>query len=151
MHIQRACYYLKGKHILKDTKTFTSNRRISIPTALTESLKEYKVWYDDTKSKLGNLWSKSNKLVLTDEGKIVNANNLVKWLCKILVKAELPKVALHSISHTNITLQIVNSVDIRTVSAHARNSKTSITTCIYSLFVSASDGHACSVIDKIFE
>ena len=81
MHIQRACYYLKGKHILKDTKTFTSNRRISIPTALTESLKEYKVWYDDTKSKLGNLWSKSNKLVLTDEGNSVNANNLFKWLC----------------------------------------------------------------------
>jgi len=151
MHIQRACYYLKGKLVLKDTKTFTSNRKISIPTALIESLKEYKVWYDDTKSKLGDLWKNSDKLFLTDEGKVVNADNFLKWLRKVLGKAGLPKVTLHSIRHTNITLQIVNGVDIRTVSARAGHSKTSTTTDIYSHFIPASDGHACSVIDKIFE
>lgn len=151
MHVQRACYYLKGKLILKDTKTFTSNRKISIPTALIEHLKEYKVWYDDTKSKLGDLWKNSDKLFLTDEGKVVNADNFVKWLRKVLDKAGLPKVTLHSIRHTNITLQIINGVDLRTVSARAGHSKTSTTTDIYSHFIPASDGHACSVIDKIFE
>lgn len=151
LHIQRACYYLKKKLVVKDPKTFTSNRKISIPSLLLEKLKEYKVWYDDAKSKLGDIWANTDKLFLTiEEGKVVNPDNFIKWLRKVLNRCNLPRVTLHSIRHTNITLQIVNGVDIRTVSARAGHSKTSTTTDIYSHFIPASDGHACTVIDNIF-
>ena len=137
--------------VVKDPKTFTSNRKISIPSLLLEKLKEYKVWYDDAKSKLGDIWANTDKLFLTiEEGKVVNPDNFIKWLRKVLNRCNLPRVTLHSIRHTNITLQIVNGVDIRTVSARAGHSKTSTTTDIYSHFIPASVRHACTVIDNIF-
>ena len=73
------------------------------------------------------------------------------WLQKTLAKTDLPKVTLHSLRHTNITLQLVAGVDMKTVSARAGHSKASTTSDFYSHFIKNSDIHASEIINKIFE
>lgn len=72
------------------------------------------------------------------------------WLQKTLTKAGLPKVSLHSLRHTNITLQLVAGVDMKTVSVRAGHSKASTTSDFYSHFLKTPDQHASATIDKIF-
>lgn len=73
------------------------------------------------------------------------------WLQKILVRVGLPKISLHSLRHTNITLQLIAGVDMKTVSARAGHSKASTTSDFYSHFIKNSDIHASEIINKIFE
>lgn len=66
-------------------------------------------------------------------------------------KAGLPLVTLHSIRHTNISLQLMAGVDIKTVAARAGHSMASTTSDIYSLFLKTSDIRASNIIDNIFD
>lgn len=69
----------------------------------------------------------------------------------MLFKANLPKVTLHSLRHTNITLQLVAGVDMKTVSARAGHSKVSTTSDFYNYFIKNADVYASEIINKIFE
>ena len=150
--IVRSCHEVNGFGLItKDTKTFTSTRTITIPKVLLKILQEYKAWYDYRKSVLGDEWAKTDRLMISDEGTIIYPAIYRKWLHKILKKAGLKSVTLHSLRHTNITMQLTSGVDLRTVSARAGHSRTSTTTDIYSHFIKNSDRHASKIIDQFFE
>ena len=72
------------------------------------------------------------------------------WLRKVLDKAGLKQVTLHSLRHTNITLQLTSGVDLKTVSARAGHARPSTTTDIYSHFLKNSDTHASKILNDIF-
>ena len=103
------------------------------------------------KEALGDLWEKSTALLVNDEGKIIYPNLYRIWLKKILKKANLKDVTVHSLRHTNITLMLTSGVDLRTVSARAGHARTSTTTDIYSHFIRNSDERASKIIDNIFQ
>lgn len=136
--------------VTKDTKTFNSRRTIAIPQVLLKVLKEYKEWYEIRRAVLGEEWAKTDRLFISDEGNIIYPSVYRKWLSKTLEKAGLKHVSLHSLRHTNITMQLTAGVDLRTVSARAGHSRTSTTTDVYSHFIKNSDKHASKVIDKLF-
>lgn len=72
------------------------------------------------------------------------------WLKKVLKAAELEPYTLHSLEHTNITMQIATGVPLVTVSARAGHARTSTTTDIYAHFMRSSDQMAAETIDKMF-
>lgn len=149
--IVRSCYDLNGYGLItKDTKTFTSCRKIAMPQILIKVLKEYKEWYNKRKEILGEDWAKSDRLMLSDDGKQVYPRTYRVWLGRLLKQAGLKDVTLHSLRHTNITMQLTSGIDLRTVSARAGHSRTSTTTDIYSHFIKNSDRHASKMIDKLF-
>ena len=152
MHIRRACYYVDKEFgvVTKGTKTFGSTRLLTMPDTLVKVLKEYKEWYDTMKVAFGNLWEGTDRLMVSDDGHPVFPDLYLIWLRKILKKANLKKVSLHSLRHTNITLQLTAGVDIKTVSARAGHARASTTTDIYSHYLKNSDSHACKVLDDIF-
>ena len=149
--IVRSCHEVTGLGLItKDTKTYTSRRTIAMPKILLQVLADYKKWYDERRSILGEEWAKTDRLMISDEGTIIYPSVYRKWLKKILIKAGLKDVTLHSLRHTNITMQLTSGVDLRTVSARAGHSRTSTTTDIYSHFIKNSDRHASKMIDKMF-
>ena len=152
MHIQRACYYVDKEFgvVTKGTKTFGSTRLLTMPDTLVKVLKEYKEWYDTMKVAFGDLWERTDRLMVSDDGHPVFPDLYLIWLKKILKKANLKNVSLHSLRHTNITLQLTAGVDIKTVSARAGHARASTTTDIYSHYMKNSDSHACKVLDDIF-
>lgn len=150
--IVRSCHEVAGIGLVtKDTKTYTSRRTISMPKVLVQILQDYKKWYDERRVILGEEWAQTDRLMISDEGTIIYPSIYRKWLKKILDKAGLKDVTLHSLRHTNITMQLTSGVDLRTVSARAGHSRTSTTTDIYSHFIKNSDRHASKMIDKLFD
>jgi len=57
---------------------------------------------------------------------------------------------VHSLRHTNITIQIVAGVPLVTVSARAGHARTSITVDRYARFIKSSDQSAAIALDNIF-
>lgn len=137
--------------ILKEPKTETSKRVITIPDTLMNQLIEYKAWWDERKTLFGDVWKDAWLLFTNDNGQVSSPGTHLTWLRKLLKRADLPKVTLHSIRHTNITMQLIAGVDIKTVSVRAGHAKASTTSDFYSHFIKNSDIHASEVIDKIFE
>lgn len=137
--------------ITKEPKTENSKRTISMPDKLIDYLKEYEVWWLNQKKYLGDRLGNTDRLFCTEDGTDISPGLFRVWLQKTLAKVDLPKVTLHSLRHTNITLQLVAGVDMKTVSARAGHSKASTTSDFYSHFIKNSDIHASEILNKIFE
>lgn len=134
----------------KSTKTESSKREISIPTTLSEQIKEYKIWWDEHRPYFINPNFK-DALFKKDTLMSYSLGILITWLRKILKQANLTKVTLYSLRHTNISLQLMAGIDIKTVAGRVGHSQTSTTTDIYSHFLQSSDKKASNILDKIFE
>lgn len=137
--------------IIKDPKTETSKRVLSMPDKLVDYLKEYKVWWDKRKSYFGDRWKDTKMLFCNENGKLISPGLFRVWLQKILFREGLPIVTLHSIRHTNITLQLMAGIDMKTVSVRAGHARASTTSDFYSHFIKNSDIRASEIINKIFE
>jgi len=118
---------------------------------LIDYLKEHEVWWLNQKKYLGDRLGDTDRLFCTEDGTDISPGLFRVWLQKTLAKVDLPKVTLHSLRHTNITLQLVAGVDMKTVSARAGHSKASTTSDFYSHFIKNSDIHASEILNKIFE
>lgn len=137
--------------ITKEPKTENSKRTISMPDKLIEYLKEYETWWLNQKKYLGDRLGNTDRLFCSEDGTDISPGLFRVWLQKTLAKVDSPKVTLHSLRHTNITLQLVAGVDMKTVSARAGHSKASTTSDFYSHFIKNSDIHASEILNKIFE
>ncbi len=70
---------------------------------------------------------------------------------KVLKAAGLPHRSVHSLRHTNITMQIAAGVPLVTVAGRAGHARTSTTTDIYSHFLKSSDKAAARMLESVFE
>ena len=84
------------------------------------------------------------KIVLT----IQSALAMVHKVCDA---AGLPHRTVHSLRHTNITMQIAAGVPLVTVAGRAGHARTSTTTDIYSHFLKSSDKTAAEKLEQLFE
>lgn len=151
IHIERS--YSECPHkgmVLKDPKTVTSKRTISIPELLLSELKEYKVWYDERRRLWGDRWVESGSVFIQRSGERIHPANIKMWVNKTCALAQIPHYSVHSLRHTNITLQIMAGVPITTVSGRAGHSKTSTTTDIYAYYIQSSDVSAAQTINDMF-
>ena len=148
--INKNTMYVNGFGIItKTTKNNSSTRIIRLPSNLVSLLKEYKVWWDEEKARHGDLWEKTDRLFVQNCGKDMSNATISNWLKKFELDNNLKHVTLHGLRHTNITMQITNGVDIKTVSARVGHSDIQTTLNIYSHYTKESDKKASDLIDKI--
>lgn len=148
--INKNTMYVNGFGIItKTTKNNSSTRIIRLPSNLVSLLKDYKVWWDEEKAKHGDLWENTDRLFVQNCGKDMCNATISNWLKKFEIENNLKHVTLHGLRHTNITMQITNGVDIKTVSARVGHSDTQTTLNIYSHYTKESDKKASELIDKI--
>ena len=150
--IERSVTTVKGVGLVeKDPKTESSKRVISISDKLVAVLMEYKEWYDQYKYDVGDRWHETNRLFISEDGKVMYPGTISYWVHKICDQAGLPHRTVHSLRHTNITMQIAAGVPLVTVAGRAGHARTSTTTDIYSHFLKSSDRTAAEKIEELFD
>ena len=137
--------------VLKEPKTESSKRVIAVSDKLLATLTEYKAWYDNYRQMLGDKWQNSNRLFISEFGGTMYPGTINLWMKKICAAAGLSERTVHSLRHTNITMQIAAGVPIVTVAGRAGHARTSTTTDIYSHFLKTADRTAAQKIEEIFE
>lgn len=135
----------------KGPKTESGKRTLSISDKLTAVLRDHRAWYDSYRDMLGDRWKNSNRLFIAEDGGGIYPGTIDNWVHKVCALAGLPPRTVHSLRHTNITMQIAAGVLLITVSGRAGHARTSTTTDIYSHFLKSSDKTAAEALENLFE
>lgn len=135
----------------KDPKTESSKRVIAISDKLLSVLTEYKEWYDKYRQDMGGQWQETDRLFIAECGGGLYPGTIDIWMHKVCDAAGLPHRTVHSLRHTNITMQIAAGVPLVTVAGRAGHARTSTTTDIYSHFLESSDKSAAEKLEQLFE
>lgn len=105
--INRTGAYCKNIGIYtKEPKTAGSIRVITVSEIVIKQLKEYQEWYNINKANWGDRWIDSDRLFVQEHGEPICPNTIRFWLNKMLVENGMPHITVHSLRHTNITMQI---------------------------------------------
>ena len=104
-----------------------------------------------TINRYGDYHKLSDKVLTSEDGSLIYPWIFNNWLKKVLKAAELEPYTLHSLRHTNVTMQIAAGVPLVTVSARAGHARTSTTTDIYAHFMRSSDQMAAETILMVKE
>lgn len=151
IHVCRTSNHSKSKGIYtKEPKTENSIRTMSISNMLIEQLREYREWYIRTKEYWGDKWIETDRIFTGEHGGPIDPNRFDAWLKKLKQNSDLPPFTVHSLRHTNITLQIAAGVPLTTVSGRAGHSRTSTTTDVYAHFIKTSDQQAADTLNDLF-
>ena len=104
IHICRAMTQVGTEIVIKDTKTYASDRKLYIPDGLEVALKEEKEKQDKNKDAFGAGWTDSGYVVVWEDGKAYRPNYISELFTKFLKDNGLPKIVLHELRHTFASL-----------------------------------------------
>ncbi|WP_257148944.1 site-specific integrase [Bacillus thuringiensis] len=131
--IKESLAYTKEQGLIFTTpKTSNSFREVVIPVSLIELLKELKAEQDVMKQRMGTAYQNLNLVVCTTDGKPVHPRNLVRTFDRLIKKAEVKKISIHGLRHTNATLLMKQGINPKIVSERLGHENVGITLDIYS-------------------
>jgi integrase len=147
LEIRQASQYLPGKGVfLKDPKTETSKRKMSVHSGLLKLLETYKA---DQQEK-GFLCANNNRLFVTWDGKPMHPGSMSKWFPKFLTRNKLPRIKFHELRHTNATFLISQGIDVQTVAGRLGHSTSVTTQNIYSHYLQSKDKQVADLMEQTF-
>lgn len=88
--------------IIKSPKTISSIRRVYLPTAVANMLKEHKANQDEIKEYLGSEYFDYNLVIASSDGRPVEGQVVNRGFSKLIKGNNLPKVVFHSLRHTSV-------------------------------------------------
>lgn len=148
--INKSSQYLSDKGIFtKSPKTESSVREVAIPDFIVSLLKEYKLWYEEQKSIVGDFWNDSDRLFVQVDGNPITPSTISKWFEKFFKQIGLPVITFHGLRHTNATLLIAQQVDVATVSARLGHAQIITTYNFYVHPLKSHDKHAGNVLENL--
>ena len=148
--INRSSQYLADKGVFTKTpKTESSIREVALPDFVVSLLQQYKLWYDEQKSIVGDFWHESNRLFVQDDGKPIHPSTISKWFEQFVKKIGLPVINFHGLRHTNATLLISQQVDVATVSARLGHAQITTTYNFYVHPLKSHDRTAGNVLENL--
>ena len=132
ININKSSQYLSEKGVFtKAPKTESSIRDVAVPDFIVSLLEEYKLWYDEQKSIVGDFWHESNRLFVQDDGKPIHPSTISKWFVKYVGQIGLPVINFHGLRHTNASLLVAQNIDIAVISARLGHAQISTTLDFY--------------------
>lgn len=151
IHIRRGTVYLPH-HGMIDTeaKTASSIRSIKVPSVAFDMLRDYKRWQAEERLKLGDKWLGSDRIFTNQLGGPFNPTTLTSWFSGFISRhPELPDACVHSLRHTNATLQISGGVSIVTVAGRLGHADVSTTERIYAHSIQSAEAAAADVLEDL--
>lgn len=150
INIRRSSNYTATVGIYESSaKTLSSYRSIKVSESVIAILHKYKSWQATEKLKLGDLWIPSDRLFTKWNGAPYNPNTLTCWFAKFIKKHALPKISIHSLRHTNATLQIAGGVPLTTVAERLGHKTVAVTGSVYAHAIKSANAAAAETIDNL--
>lgn len=150
IQVKRSSLYLPQSGIFEDgTKNDSSQRIIKAPVEVFTLLKEYHAWQIEERMKVGDRWQHSNRLFTTWNGRPMHPDTLTGWFAKFVKRNALPDISLHSLRHTNATLQIAGGVPLPTVAKRLGHANATTTTRVYAHAIRSADEAAAEILGDL--
>lgn len=148
--IERSLQYLPEKGVYEsDTKTRSSRRAIKAPASALASLKAYRTWQWKLFLSIGKPWDESGQVFVTQNGTPMHPDTLTSWFGEFIKTTDLPQIHIHSLRHTNATLQIANGVAVTTVAGTLGHSTANTTTKVYAHAIQSAAAASAEMMDNL--
>lgn len=145
--------------ILKDTKTASSTRTVSIPDNVVNLFKKHSAQQSAEKLKMGSKWFGANNteeenhdyVFTTFDGHLAHPHSINTFLKKFTAEHGLINIGIHAFRHMNATFLITAGVDIRTVAGKLGHARPSITMDIYSHLVKSAEQETANIMGNLLQ
>ena len=122
-----------SNNIFGDTKTYHSERTITISQSLANDLHMHKKYQNQNKTALNENYHFDLNLVLCrNDGNFMPKSSLFNSFSRILKKAEIPSLPIHSLRHTHAVLQLEAGADMKYLQERLGHGSMQITADVYS-------------------
>jgi integrase len=135
---------------LKDVKTPSSRRQISISPYLVEKLLNHKAMQETQKKMLGEHYNDQGMVFCTYDGNFKDPRNLLREFNRYIKKAGVPKITLHDLRHLHATLLMINGENPKVVSERLGHSDVGVTLDLYSHVTSDLQEGAANRFEDMF-
>ena len=152
--IRRTSQYIAGQGIIEDcTKNTSSYRAIKISSSVISMLKAYRLHQTEARFKAGALWNPDRaehpRLFTRPDGLPINPDSLTSWFRDFINRTDLPAIHIHSLRHTNATLQIASNIPVTTVADRLGHATPATTTKIYSHAIQSANAAAAEALENL--
>jgi integrase len=120
-----------GTPRFKETKTYRSERPVSLPMQLVDELRVHRARQLERRL-AAPAWSDLDLVFTNERGEPVLAVTLRKYLYRVLADAGLPRVRLHGLRHSMATLMLAAGEHPKVVSERMGHSSVAFTLATYS-------------------
>ncbi|WP_079480601.1 tyrosine-type recombinase/integrase [Halobacillus salinus] len=142
----------KGRPVLKEPKSNTSKRVISLPKSVLIELNEHRLRWVKEKLKAGELWEeKDREFIFCNEfGKHFYPTTPTTWWRRFTKKADVRFIRLHDLRHTSATTLINQGIHAKIISERLGHSDIRITMDTYGHALRSADQEAANKMNEVF-
>lgn len=141
-----------GKTEIKDTKTNSSNRLVSLPASVMDELRKYRVHWVQEKLKAKN-WTETEREWVFHQrnGTYVHPSSATHWWNKFAKKLDIKYIRLHDLRHTSASLLIAQGVHAKIISERLGHANIKITMDTYGHALRSADQAAAETFESLFQ
>lgn len=156
IHIRRTSQYIPKRGIIEDlTKNSSSQRAVAVSGSVLAMLRTYKAHQSEQRLKLGTAWdpawAEHPRLFTQIDGTPINPDSVTRWFHAFIARSDLPPIHIHSLRHTNATLQIAGGVPLTTVADRLGHSSPATTTKVYSHAIQSANAAAADTLERMLQ
>ncbi len=140
-----------GEYLLKEPKTASSRRSVTLPASLVELFKAYRADQELLRIQLGVGLELNDFVFIRPDGTPINPNAVTLAFKRILKRAGLKGYRVHDLRHTHATLMLMAGVHPKIVSERLGHASISITLDTYSHVLPSMQEEAAEKFDGIFD
>ncbi|WP_396125934.1 tyrosine-type recombinase/integrase [Brevibacillus laterosporus] len=132
--VQTIDYEAKTKEdLFGDVKTYHSEREIPITSRLSDELQNHRSRQNDNKFRYKNQYKHDLNLIFCrEDGSPLPKSTLFNAFRRILKRADLPELSIHSLRHTHAVLMLESKVEMKFIQEALGHSSMKITSDVYS-------------------
>ncbi len=146
IHIENSILYSPERGIYEDTpKTETSNRWVQLPAETMALLKEWKVYQDGERVRLGSYYENKGFVFAQDNGRPMHPDGVTDWMKHFAERYGLPHINPHAFRHTMASMLYFNGVDSVSISKRLGHAQVSTTANIYAHIVEKADQRSADI------
>ena len=151
LHICNNILYSPDRGIYEDTpKTEQSNRYISVPAETMRLLRQYQMWQNAERLRLGEYYHYQGFVFSQDNGQPMHPDSVTDWLAKFSKKYNLPHINPHAFRHTMASTLYFNGMDSVSISKRLGHAQVSTTANIYAHVMEAADQKNADILADVF-
>lgn len=152
LDIHQSIVSADGKTEIKDTKTNSSNRLVSLPASVMDELRKYRVHWVQEKLKAKN-WTETEREWVFHQrnGTYVHPSSATHWWNKFAKKLDIKYIRLHDLRHTSASLLIAQGVHAKIISERLGHANIKITMDTYGHALRSADQAAAETFESLFQ
>ena len=150
IHICNNVLYRADRGIYEDTpKTATSNRYIALPAETMQLLRQYRLWQNEERLRLGGYYQNEGFVFAQDSGRPMHPDSVTDWLKKFSKRHNLPHINPHAFRHTMASLLYFGGMDSVSISKRLGHAQVSTTANIYAHVIEEADQKNADILADV--